>query len=238
MGDSILGQFQDETSVAAILEDITGKTVFNAALGGTCMGRINREGLAGHTKDVLDMEALATAIAIGDFGAQQTARIRENGTEHFAGVIDGLETVDFDRVQVLFICHGINDYHSGTPIFNPEDSLDPYTYAGALRKSLKLLQQAYPNLQIVLVTPTFSWYPGSGYTGEEHDYGGGTLKEYVEAEISVAEELGVEVIDVYHDFYLHDQMDDWMTYTTDGVHPNEGSRSRLAQRLADWLDKH
>ena len=238
LGDSIFGQVRDETSVAAVLSELLNQPVFNGALGGTAMGRQDRDMRLADAKDSLSMEALARAIAWKDFGVQQTARIRESGTEHFAATIDELTTIDFEQVELLLIGHGINDYHSGMPIYNEKNTYDGYTFSGALRSALETLQEKYPEMRIVVVTPTYSWYvyyEEKDVTCEVNDLGGGILEDYVKAQIQVAEEMGVEVIDLYHDFYPHDEWSDWERYTTDGVHPNEEGRRLIAEKIYEYL---
>lgn len=238
LGDSIFGQVRDETSVAAILSEFLDKPVFNGALGGTAMGRQDKEMRLADSKDSLSMEALARAIAWKDFGVQQAARIRESGTEYFAATIDELEKIDFEQVELLLIGHGINDYHSGMPIYNQEDAYDCYTFSGALRSALRTLQERYPQMRIVLVTPTYSWYiyyEEKNVTCEVNNQGGGILEEYVNAQIQVAESMGVEVIDLYHDFYPHNEWSDWERYTMDGVHPNEEGRKLIAEKIYKYL---
>lgn len=234
-GDSVFGLVRDETATPARLKELLGLSVFNAALGSTCMARLDTGGKPGYTKDALSMAGLAKAIWAGDFGVQHTLRMRESNTEYFAGVLYDLERVDFSRVKIVLIQQGINDYHAGTPIENPEDIYDEYTFLGAIRTSVKALRKVNPSIRIVLVTPTYSWYNVTGLTCEEADYGGGVLEAYVEAELRVARELDIDVIDVYHDFYPHDSFGDWELYTSDGLHPNEAGREKLAGRIAEEL---
>ena len=63
----------------------------------------------------------------------------------------------------------------------------------------------------------------------------GILEEYVNKEIEVAEECGVEVLDIYHDFYPHEQWEDYTLYTLDGLHPNDDGRKMIAERIAEYL---
>lgn len=238
MGDSILGECRDETSVSSQLSELLGEPVFNGALGGTCMGRVDSEMRLAYTKDCLSMQAFSQSIVTGDFGVQQTVRSREAATGYFEETINELEGIDFSSVELLIIGHGINDYHAGTPIYNEEDGYDVYTFTGALRSTIETLQDKYPNLRILLLTSPYSWYPyNDGYelTCETYNLGGGLLEDYVYAEIGVAKSMGVEVIDLYHDFYPHEQWSDWEIYTRDGLHPNEAGRRMIAKKIYEHL---
>ena len=233
LGDSIFGQVRDETAVSEYLSELLGQEVFNGALGGTCFSRINREGRLAYTKDSLSFVSISRAAALDDFGLQQITRVRENATEYFSDVIDTVEVIDFSGVDTLLVLYGVNDYHDGVPLENPEDPYDEYTFAGALRSALACWQEAFPDTRILLLTPTYSWY--GHVTCEEKDQGGGILEDYVNKEIQVAEEMNVEILDLYHDFYPHEEPDDWRLYTRDGLHPNEAGRKLLAETVAAYL---
>ena len=236
-GDSLFGLCRDETGVPAQVGKALDKSVFNAALGGTCISRADSERRMDYAKDSLSLVGLSKAVAAGDFGVQRTVRIRESSTEYFSGVIDELEKVDFTGVEFVLIQHGVNDYYSGVPIVNPDDPYDEYTFTGALRSSLKALHKANPDMRIILVTPTYSWHIASGLTCEEFDAGYGVQEDYIQAEMQIAEEAGVELIDVYHDVYPHEQWEDWSVYTFDGLHPNEEGRKLLAGIILDYLQE-
>ena len=72
-------------------------------------------------------------------------------------------------------------------------------------------------------------------TCEEMDNGGGFLEDYVNAQLRLAEELDVEAVDLYHDFFPHESWEDWEQSMMDGLHPNEAGRERIAQKIADVL---
>lgn len=238
MGDSVYGECRDETSIPALLSEKLGGRVYNGALGGTCMGRFDTEMRLANTKDCLSMHALSASIVTGDFGVQQTVRSRESVTEYFEQTINELECIDFEQVEILFIGHGVNDYHCGTPIYDEEDIRNPYTFTGALRSIVETLREKYPDLRIILLTPTYTWYPYKDLpelTCEEYNLGGGVLEEYVNAEIALAGSLGVEVLDLYHDLYPHENWSDWQIYSRDGLHPNAEGNKLIADRIYQYL---
>ncbi len=238
LGDSLLGGMnRGQESVPGLLSERLGMTVYNGTLGGTSMSYLDTEKRMGYTKDCLSMAALAKSIAAGDFGIQQTVRIRENATEYFPETIDGLEAIDFEQVEILLLEFGVNDYHVGTPIYPEGDEDDVHTFVGALRSAIQDIRSACPDIRIVLLTPTYSWYPPKELTCEEYDLGGGYLEEYVNAELAVAREMGVEVIDLYHDVYPHEVWEDWCVYTNDGLHPNETGSVLLADKIVAYLQE-
>lgn len=237
MGDSVFGNVQDETSIPAKLETLLGEKVFNGALGGTCMGRLGTNSGKSNMRDALSMVSFSKAIVSGDFRLQENLKVTESGTKYFPETIAGLKEIDFSKVEILLIGHCVNDYHAGEVIASTGDPYDENTFTGALRSTVKMLQDAYPDLRIVLVTAPYTWYTEQNLTCEEYVLGGNVLEDYVNAELAVAEQLGVEIIDVYHDVYPHDTWEDWSRYSFDGLHPNETGRELLAQIIADYLKR-
>lgn len=235
LGDSLFGWVRDETSIPSQVGEAMGMTVFNGAFGGTCVSRIDGEHRLDSAKDSLSLVGLTKAVAGDDFGVQQTLKNRESNTEYFEETVDELEKIDFSVVELVLIMHGLNDYYSGAPIRNEKDPYDEYTFTGALRRAIEFLRQANPGMRIVLVTPTYTWYLVSGQTCEEYNIGSGVQEDYISAEMELAQELGIEVIDVYHDVYPHDKWEDWELYTVDGFHPNESGRKLLAGIIAEYL---
>mgnify|MGYP000168689532 FL=1 len=238
LGDSVYGLCRDETSIAAKVQDKTGLKCYNGGLGGTVLGRADAERRLGYTKDSVSAAGLVRSFVVKDFGVQKTVRVREPATDYFEDTLGDLGQIDFDQVKILFIGSGLNDYHAGNPIESTENPYDEYTYCGAIRSIVRELRDAYPDLRIIFITPPYTWYTVPELTCEEYDLGGGVLEDYVNAEIGLCRALDVEVIDIYHDFYLHDTWEDLYLYTDDGLHPNEASREKIAQAIADYLDNY
>lgn len=238
LGDSIIGNVRDDTSITALLEEQLDVAVYNGAFGGTTMACLNRGERASLTADYLSMAELAKAIALQDFGVQNASVTGWAPMDYFPESMYGFQRIDFDEVEILVIEHGVNDYLSGVPLDNPEDPYDVHTFGGALRYSLEALQEAYPKLRIVLSTPIYCWYVRENVSCEERDFGGGLLEEYVNLELEIAQSYGVEVLDQYHDSGIGSSglYEEWQVYTEDGVHLNEPGRRLIAARIAEVID--
>lgn len=244
LGDSIFAQERGDTSIPALVaEGLDTQGMINCSFGGTMLSRGKSDaeragedvGVTESSKTLLSMVALTHAMAGEDFGAQQTLTSREAALIYLSYTIDIMEQIDFHKVGTLIFNHGLNDYHNGVKLDNPEDPYDEHTYGGALRTCLSILQQEYPQLRIIFVTPSYTWYLLEQKNCEEMDFGQGTLDEYVELAIRICGEYGVEVVDVFHGLYENEGMDSSWTYGTDGIHPNEHARRLIAQEIVDHL---
>lgn len=235
-GDSVFTDIGGLTPIPDRLAERLGISFYNASMGGTCAARLEAERRLDSARGSMCLAGLAKAVRAGDFSVQQTARLREGNTEHFPEIAAGLAEIDFARVGLVLIERGVNDYHAGIPIENPEDPRDEYTFLGALRCAVEDLRRVNPKVRILFITPTYTWYPDMGLTCEELDNGGGLLEEYVEAQMELGEELGIETVDLYHGFFPHGEWEDWERYTMDGLHPNEAGREKIAERIMEALE--
>lgn len=240
LGDSILGNVRDETSVTSVMESILEEPVANGAFGGTCASLSNTTRRPTFYEDSLNLAKLADAIACRDFRVQlYDISSNQFGLSYFEEVLAELSQVDFSKAEIVFIEHGINDFSAGRPLDNAENPLDPYTYGGALRYSIEKLQEEYSQLQIVLVTPLYCYFQENGQRAldsETSDFGYGGLGNYVELELGIAEEYGLDVIDNFHNMGINSENVD--EYTEDGIHLNEKGRRLLAETLANYVITH
>ena len=244
LGDSVLGNTWGEVSVDTVLAQRLGKTVFNGAFGGSSMS-VPDEMLWGSFSGMeWCMVKLAEAIAYEDWKSQGAVMhyadsykdVNLQVLDYFGERMDQLMQIDLSKVEILFIEHGTNDYNNGKRLDNPEDLYDVTTFGGALRYSLSLIQEKYPQLRIVLVSPIYCAL-GENKDKQCYDtsYGeGSTLDAYVELEKQIAEEFDVEWIDAYHESGIWE--DNMHVYMHDGLHPSTEGHAMIGNMIADYLE--
>ena len=136
-----------------------------------------------------------------------------------------------DRKLCFVIYFGLNDYFGGHPVSNPEDAFDVTTYAGALRVGIDKLQTAYPDAEILLMTPNFITTFANGT--EPMSEKGGTLIEYVDTAIEIANEYNVPCVNSYVDLGINEA--NASAFLADGTHLNETGRFLLAKQIMERI---
>ena len=161
LGDSIVGYVTVGIDITDVLEERLGKSVYNGAIGGTCMSFNNQHVWESLSASQWSMVKLAQAIYADDWTAQLATVAdadkyrRENRVafDYFYSRIKGLSQIDFSKVEILLIEHGTNDYNRGQQLDSAEEPMDIDTFGGALRTSLYYIKKRYPDLRIVLISP-------------------------------------------------------------------------------------
>lgn len=242
LGDSVIGNTTGTESVASVVAEGLEKSTFNGAFGGTTLSLGNEMLWGSHTNAQWSMVRLAEAIAHKDWKSQTAtmsyadsySEVNLQALPYFADRMQALSEIDFSRVEVLVIEHGTNDYNCGRCLDNPEDKYDISTFGGAMRYSIELLQKAYPQLQIVLLSPI---YCELGENREIPGYiwnaGYGTLDDYVALEKEIARDYDVMFLDAYHESGIGEENAKEILY--DGLHLTTQGTLMLGEYVAEKL---
>ena len=103
LGDSLIGQYRDETSIPYLVGQALGKTTFNGAFGGSTMTWYPSDASDHYQRYGLNFPALVYSICTQEFGVQKALEIREVATEDFEDVITGLESIDYEKLEILIL---------------------------------------------------------------------------------------------------------------------------------------
>lgn len=244
LGDSVIGNDNGAGGVTTLVGEQLGKRVFNGAFGGTMCSLGTDLSWGSVTSVQWSLVKLADAIAHNDWKSQlgtmnyadYYSDVNAQALYYFEDRMQALSEIDFEQVEVLVIEHGTNDYNSGRPLDNPEDLYDITTFGGALRHSLRALQEAYPEVTIVLLSPIYCEFGENGEkTCYNWDRGSGTLDAYVQLEEEIAQEYGVVFIDAYAESGIWEENAE--EYLYDGLHLTEEGIEKLGQFIAEKLNR-
>lgn len=244
LGDSIIGNANGPGGVTAVVGEQLDKSVFNGAFGGTTCSLGMDLSWGSVTSAQWSMVKLADAIAYNDWQSQlgtmnyadYYSDVNAQALYYFEDRMKELSHIDFRRTEVLVIEHGTNDYNSGRPLENPEDLYDITTFGGALRYSLRALQEKYPELTIVLLSPIYCEFGENGeQTCYNWDRGYGTLDAYVQLEKEIAQECGVVFIDAYAESGIWEENAE--EYLYDGLHLTDVGMEKLGMFVAERLSQ-
>lgn len=236
-GDSIIGNTRNLTATPAYIGRVSKGNVFNLGFGGCRMSQHSGNW------DLCSMYRLAEMINTGDFSSLVSA----TGTG-WSGMPGYFETtavelanfIDFSKIDAIVIAYGTNDYRDASTFDNAENKYDCSTVLGALRYSIKKIQEAYPAIRILVSCPVYRFFLSNGefaYDSDTKDWGTGTLEDYSDGFRSVCKEMKVQFYDAYHDSQLSYFTRSLYFDSDDGTHPNQYGRKQLGTVLARELQK-
>lgn len=241
MGDSIIGNFYDATGVCALLAEKTGATAINCAFGGSRMAYRYGSNIQYTYWNALSGAGLADAIASGSWTAQDTAVANmTGGLDYFAERLAQVKAVDWSTVDFIMWEYGTNDFMTEVKL----DGADLYAYNHAYRHAIETILTAYPNIRIIPVTPIYRWYQSGGeYTEDSNthlqaDYAGVQTKliDFVAMAQTISKEYQLACIDDYYTLGANRYTRFAYFNSTDGTHPNENGRLRIAEHIAGQLE--
>lgn len=237
LGDSIIGRQAETADSYDLLSRLLHASVSNCAFGGNRASLGADSQCSDNMADSLCLVNLTESICRNDFGAQSAdivSNLEATRVNYFWDHLNNLKRVDFNKTKVMVLEFGTNDYNSGHPVDNSENPYDCYSFGGALRYSLDRIQATYPDVQIILVTPTFSRVGGELCT--EADFGGGFLSEYADKIKEIGASYNLPVVDAYTDTGIDETNVDEMTL--DGIHLSEEGHAIYCNLLADTIKQY
>ena len=240
MGDSIFGNFRDNTSIPSILGENTGATVYNLGFGGTRMSGRNDSNSQAKYWDKFSFCRIVDYIESGNFQPMKDALPNmSSALSYFAESIDLLESINWNEIDIITWEYGTNDF-TGENIVKDESNLTSlYTYYGAYCYAIEKLLTKYPHLRIVLITPMYRFWDDNGvylYDSDIHEIGGQKLTDFVDCVKEVGKKYHLQVIDNYFELDANKFTRNMYFNNTDGTHPHEGGRKRFGDKISHQFE--
>jgi len=147
-----------------------------------------------------------------------------------------ISEVDIREMDYLILAYGLNDYFGAVQQKNLENGYDPTTYAGSMCASIKRLKEVNPELEVIVVSPTYCQGYSYGrviHESTSHDYGSGTGYDYAMTAKEVAASFDAVFVNNYEDLGI--SIHNGAEYLIDATHLSESGRRLYAKNLAKYL---
>ena len=228
-------------SLANLIAKETGATVYNCSISGSYLAAQERD--FDPTVAAMDayclywMVCLATGAPIDNYYVQAAEQLGDKTPADAEEVINTLKTLDFNTIDTVAIMYDATDYLLGNPMYSDDNPTDPTQFTGNLEASLDVLQSLYPQIRIIVMSPTYAYAVdenGDYISSDMYIYNNrDVLSTYVIKECYSANLHSVSFMDNLYGSITEDNAKE---YLTDNLHLNVKGRKLIAKRFEYFLN--
>lgn len=229
-----------DSLTSMIAEKAAGKdlnvSVINGSFAGTTISNEDQFITDETLSDMFNLYWIVTALCEQDFTYQRNALTKVDVDKNYGETMDELEALDMSAVDTLVLFYDGSDYQADRHVTDPSYEMNTSTYVGALSSSLKMFQETYPQVRIIVLSPTYMQFVdenGELQNGDTYNNGNGAMPNYLLNLIDVTQEYSVTVLDNY---YGSISEDNYKKYLDDAIHLNKKGREIIADRLVAILE--
>lgn len=231
LGDEPFSLDETASGLAGQIAALGGDTVsvINAAFPSsqvTCENAAYQTDSLDDMDDIFNLFYVSYAISIDDFSSLETVASLHTDEPAYANAVQALKDTDFSKVDMMAIMYDASDYINGASMQNPDNPDDLTTYVSSLSNSFRLIQEQYPWIRIVFLSPYYAEY--EGMSGRTNDRGNGTITNYFQWAYDTCGDRGVSFLDNY---YGSVNENNYREYTSDGVHLNSAGCTKIADHF-------
>ena len=147
-------------------------------------------------------------------------------------VFDTLASIDFSTVDVITFMYDATDYLMGNNMYNFENTTDITYFANNLEAAIELIQNAFPNIHIIVLGPAYAYGledDGTYVSSDIKRYGNqDALSVYSIMEWNTCASRSVTFVDNLYGTITEDNA---KQYLTDYIHLNQKGREKIAERF-------
>lgn len=229
LGNEPFSEDTSDSGLAAQIAKLGDCNVINAAFPDsqvTCENAVYSTENLDSMDDIFNLFYVSYAISIGDFSSLKTVASVHTEDPAYMNSVEALESTDFDKVDVIAVMYDGIDYINGMAMQNPDVPDELTTYVGSMINSFKLLQEKYPYIRIVFLSPYYAEYDGS--SSRTTDLGNGTIVNYFQWAYDTCGSCSVSFLDNY---YGSVNETNYKEYLSDGIHLNAEGRTKVADHF-------
>jgi len=230
---------ESDDNLATLIEDLSGAVVYNCAVADSYLAAT--EPVFDASKDPMDafnFYWLTTLATVDNTALCKAAfeALDDNTPEDARAAYETLSTLDFNTVDVIAIMYDASDYLDGRYIYNPENLTDIQSFYGNLSAGIDLIQQTYPHIRIIVMSPTYAYA-----INEDGEYVSSDLYLYSEHPLSryammLEQAAAYYVVSFVDNFYGTINELNADEYLEDHLHMNLAGRKKVAERFVNALE--
>ena len=237
LGNSPLTDSKDSPDgLANIVAERTGANVINCGISGSYMACVRLH----YRADLQPLDAYTpywlTVLTVTDATDYYYADAMENlGADtppEAEYVYETLSNIDMNTVDVVVYMYDGTDYLLGHGMYSDDNPTDIQTFTGNMEASIELLQNNFPHIRIIVMSPAYAFGVddnGEYISSDIKIYGNQHfLSTYSVMQYKSCVDRGVTYVD---NLYGTINEDDAPQYLTDNIHLNAAGRERMAERL-------
>jgi len=231
-----------EDNLANMIQQMTGATVYNCSVSGSYLAAGGRElDAEAHPMDIFNFYWLCS-LATGyheDTDAQFHRGMEilgDSAPSEAWDVYNTLTSIDLSTVDVVAVMYDGSDYLAGHPMYNDAKNTDVTQFTGNTEAGIELLHYCYPNLRIIVMSPTYAYgldENGEYVSSDIQRYGWDVLSTYVIKQYASCSSRAVTFVDNLYGTINEDQASE---YLTDHIHLNLAGRKKVAERFVYALN--
>ncbi len=233
--------YDSENNLAALIADKADAVVYNCAIEGSYLA--SQEDHFIQDKAPMDaytfywLACLASGIMPQQIFDEASAALGEDTPYKADEIIDMIDDIDFEKVDVIAVMYDATDYFMGNYIYDISYHKNIQAFTGNLVAGLEVLQQTYPHIRIIVMSPPYAFYvdeEGNYLSSDQNKYNSkeATLSTYCIYQGDMCSERAVTYVD--HIFGTITESNA-SQYLTDHIHLNQAGRELVAERFVDAL---
>lgn len=222
-----------------MIAERTGSTVYNCSISNSYLaGELDSLRVSERPLDAYNfywLTQLAVKGPVYDQLKESVEVLGKKASPEAVDVFDTLWNLDFRDVDVIVIMYDASDYLVGHGMHDDLNPTNIGTFTGNLEAGIELLQDNYPWIRIIVMSPTyaFSLADDGSYISSDMDSNGfGVLSSYVILEMNSCAAHSVTFIDHIYGTINEDNAPE---YLTDNFHLNVEGRKLVADRFVEAL---
>lgn len=232
--DPFAADYGTSNNVGEIIADLSGATVYNCAVtGSNLVPETFLYSVQDAPMDAFNFYWLTTFLGYEgvDFCEQSLTLAPDALPAEAKDAYATLCSIDFSTVDVIGIMYDASDYLEGKDLYNPDNEIDIHTFYGNLNAGIQLLQETFPHIRIIVMSPTYAYAvdaDGNYVDSDIHIYNEFPLSTYSQMIDRCAANLGVSYVD---NFYGTVNVNNANDYLIDNIHLNNDGKQKVAERF-------